>query len=175
MHTHLECMMICEHRSGLSFVHVFPFKFRGENSRGLCYFVPSYLLFSTQLVLFSVCSCTKHLTRAWDHNTIHKTHNNQHDPPPPCPSAALALSLHGNIRHGPKSWHCCSLWANTRLMALVVLSPLLVPLFGAPKRNPSKNRERGGVSSFRWPPFEHTTQQPCHGSIVPFLRSVLTP
>ena len=151
---------MCEHRSGLSFVHVFPLKFRGGNCRGLGYFVPSYSNFCDTTHPFFVCSCTKHLTKARDHNTKHKTHNNQHDPPPAYPSAALALSLHGNIRHGPKSWRHCSLWAHTRLAVSVALLPLLVPSFGAPKCNPSKNRERGGVSAFRWPPFEHTTQQP---------------
>jgi hypothetical protein len=38
------------------------------------------------------------------------THNNQHEPLPPYPSAALALSIYGNILHGPKSWRRCSLW-----------------------------------------------------------------
>ncbi len=33
--------------------------------------------------------------------------------------------------------------SHARLEALVALSPLLVPSFGAPKRNPSKNRKRG--------------------------------
>jgi hypothetical protein len=33
-----------------------------------------------------------------------KTHNNQHEQAPPYPPAALAISLHGNIRHGPISW-----------------------------------------------------------------------
>jgi hypothetical protein len=85
---------MCEHRSGLSFVHVFPLKFRGGNCRGLGYFGPSYSTFCDTTHPFCVCSCTKHLTKARDHNTKHKTHNNQHDPPPPYPSAALALSLH---------------------------------------------------------------------------------
>jgi hypothetical protein len=75
------------------------------------------------------------------------THNNQHEPPPPYPSAALALSLHDNICHGLKSWCRYSLWAHTRLAALVMLSLLMVPSFGAPKHNPSKNRERGGVAA----------------------------
>jgi hypothetical protein len=86
------------------------------------------------------------LSRATTQNTT-TTHNNQHEPPPPYPSAALALSLHDNTRHGPKSWHRCSLWAHTRLAASVALSPLLVPSFRVPKRNPLKNRERGGVSA----------------------------
>ena len=86
------------------------------------------------------------LLRATTQNTT-TTHNNQHEPPPPYPSAALALSLHDNIRHGPKSWRRCSLWAHTKLAASVALSPLLVPLFGVPKHNPSKNRERCGVSA----------------------------
>ncbi len=84
------------------------------------------------------------LSRATTQNTT-TTHNDQHEPPPPCPSAALALSLHDNIRNGPKSWRRCSLWAHTRLAASVALSLLLVPSFGAPKRNPLKNRERGRV------------------------------
>ena len=84
------------------------------------------------------------LSQATTQNTT-TTHNNQHEPPLPYPSAALALSLHDNIRHGPKYWCPCSLWAHTRLAASVVLSPLLVPSFGALKRNPSTNRERGGV------------------------------
>jgi hypothetical protein len=84
------------------------------------------------------------LLQATTQNTT-TIHNNQHEPPPPYPSAALALSLHDNIRHGPKSWRRCSLWAHTRLAAAVALLPLMVPLFGAPKCNPSKNRERGGI------------------------------
>jgi hypothetical protein len=86
------------------------------------------------------------LSRATTQNTT-TTHNYQHELPPPYPSAALALSLHNNIRHGPKSWRRYSLWAHTRLAASVALSLLLVTSFGAPKRNPSKNRERGGVSA----------------------------
>ena len=39
------------------------------------------------------------------------THNNQHEQAPPYPPAALALSLHGNIRHGPISWRRRSLWS----------------------------------------------------------------
>ena len=89
---------------------------------------------------------TSTLSRATTQNTT-TTHNNQHEPPPPYPSAALALFLHDNICHGPKSWRRCSLWAHTRLTVLIALSPLLVPLFGVPKRNPSKNREGGGVSA----------------------------
>ena len=93
---------------------------------------------------------TKWVKSVLYHEPQHKTqpqHNNQHEPPPPYPPAAFALSLHDNICHGPKSWCCCSLWAHTRLTALIALSPLLVPLFEAPKCNPSKNIERGGVSA----------------------------
>ena len=96
-------------------------------------------------VLYST-KCVKYTTlpRATTQNTT-TTHNNQHDPPPLYPSVALALSLHGNINYGPKSWCSCSLWAHTRLKLSVKLLPLLVPSFGLPKRNPSKNRERGGA------------------------------
>ncbi len=66
------------------------------------------------------------------------THNNQHEPPPP--PYPLALSLHGNICHGPKSWHRCSLWDHTKRAASGALLPLFYPLFRAPKRNSSKNR-----------------------------------
>ncbi len=86
------------------------------------------------------------LPQATTQNTT-TTHNNQHEPPPPYPSAALALSLHGNILHGPKSWYCRSLWVHWLRNASGALSPLFHPLFRAPKCNPSKNRERDGVSA----------------------------
>jgi hypothetical protein len=38
------------------------------------------------------------------------THNNQHEQVPPYKPAALVLSLHGNIRHGPISWCHRSQW-----------------------------------------------------------------
>jgi len=38
-------------------------------------------------------------------------------------------------------------YAHKRLAALLAFSPFLVPSFGAPKCNPSKNRERGGISA----------------------------
>jgi hypothetical protein len=96
------------------------------------------VLYSTKWIKYST------LPRATTQNTT-TTHNNQHVPPPPYPSAALALSLHGNIRHGPKSWRRCSLWAHGRRAASGVRSPSSAPLFGVPKRNPSKNRETGGA------------------------------
>jgi hypothetical protein len=73
------------------------------------------------------------------------THSKQKGPPPPYPSAALALSLHGNILRGPKSWRRCSLWVHQWCDASGALSPLFYPLFGAPKHNPSKNREMDEV------------------------------
>jgi hypothetical protein len=94
--------------------------------------------YSTKLVKYSA------LPQATTQNTT-TTHKNQHEPLPPYPSAALALSLHGNILHGPKSWHRCSLWVHQWHDALGALLPLFYPLFGVPKRNPSKNRERDGV------------------------------
>ncbi len=39
------------------------------------------------------------------------THINQHEQVLPNPPAALALSLHGNIRHGPISWRRRLLWS----------------------------------------------------------------
>jgi hypothetical protein len=39
-------MLVCHQFTGLSIVPVFPFQFRGGNSRGLGYFVASYSTFS---------------------------------------------------------------------------------------------------------------------------------
>jgi hypothetical protein len=75
------------------------------------------------------------------------THNSHHEPPPPYPSAALALSLHGNILHGPKSWRRCSLWVHRWRNASGALLPHINSLFGVPKCNPLKNRERDRVSA----------------------------
>jgi hypothetical protein len=85
------------------------------------------------------CSTTSHNT-----NTA-TTHNNQHEPPLAYPSAALALSVHGNFSHAPKSWRRCSLWVCRWHNASGALLPLFYPSFGAQKNNPSKNRERDGV------------------------------
>ncbi len=98
------------------------------------------VLYATKWVKYSA------LPRATTQNTT-TTHNNQCELLPPYPSVALALSLHGNILHGPKSWNRCSLWVHQWRNASGVLSPLFYPLFGAPKRNPSKNRERDRVSA----------------------------
>jgi len=48
------------------------------------------------------------LSRATTQNTI-TTHNNQHEPPLPYPSAALALSLHGQAVGATNQWCCCFL------------------------------------------------------------------
>ncbi len=58
------------------------------------------------------------------------------------PPSGFAIFHHGNIRHGPKSWRRWSLWAHTRCAASGALSLLFVSLFGVPKRNTSKIRER---------------------------------
>jgi hypothetical protein len=63
------------------------------------------------------------------------------------PSAALAFSLHGNILHGPKSWHRCSLLVHQWHNVTGLLLPLFYPLFGAPKCNQLENRERDRVSA----------------------------
>jgi hypothetical protein len=96
------------------------------------------VLYATKWVKYSA------LPQATTQNTT-TTHNNQHEPLPAYPSAALALSLQGNILHGPKSWCHCSLWVRQWRDALGALLPLFYPLFGAPKRNPLKNRERDGI------------------------------
>ena len=98
------------------------------------------VLYSTKWVTYSA------LPQATTQNTTTK-HNNQHEPPTPFPSAALALSLHGNIFHGPNSWRHCSLWVLWWCNASGVLLPLFYPLVGVPKHKPSKNRERGWVSA----------------------------
>jgi hypothetical protein len=112
------------------------------------------VLYSTKWVKYST------LPRATTQNTT-ITHNNQHELPPPYPSAALALSLHGCILHGPKSWCCCLLWVRQWHNALGALLPLFYPLFWAPKCNPSKNRERDGVLALggRRSVFYTTTNQ----------------
>ncbi len=62
--------------------------------------------------------------------------------PPYSPLACL--HLHGNTYHWPSFWCCWFLSIKGRRAASGLLSPPLVPLFGAPKRDPSKNREMGG-------------------------------
>ena len=61
----------------------------------------------------------------------------QPDPPP------ARLYLHGNTYHGPSFWCRRFLSVKGRRTASGLLSLPLVPLFGAPKRDPSKNREMG--------------------------------
>ena len=138
---------MCEHRSGLSFVHVFPLKFRGGNCRGLGYLFCAILFyFFRHNLSFFVCVHARNtLTKARNHITKHKTHNNQHDPPLPYPSATLALSLHGNIHHGPKSWSRCSLWAHTRLLASVRSRHCWVLVWGAKTQPLEKQREGWGL------------------------------
>ncbi len=51
----------------------------------------------------------------------------------------------GRLSAPPTNGAATSYRSHARLEASVLLSPLLVPSFGAPKRNPSKNRERGGA------------------------------
>jgi hypothetical protein len=98
------------------------------------------VLYSTKWVKYST------IPQATTQNTT-TSHNNQHELLPPYPSAALALSLYGNILHGPKSWCRCSLWDDTRCAASGALLLLFYPLFGVPKCNPSKNRETDRVSA----------------------------
>ncbi len=68
------------------------------------------------------------------------THNNQHEQASPYPPAALVLSLHGNICHGPISWHRCSLWVWSRCGAFNALSPLPVQSIGLPTQALSKRK-----------------------------------
>jgi hypothetical protein len=91
-----------------------------------------YMLVSQKLPI--VWSSTKH------NNAKHTTTNmrSHHTLPP----SSFAIFCHGNIHHGPKSWRRWSLWAQTRRAVLGALSLLFVPLFGAPKHNTSKIRER---------------------------------
>ena len=93
-----------------------------------------WVLYSTKWVK---CSALPHDTTQ---NTT-ATNNNQHQLPPPYPSEALALSLHSNIRHGPRSWRRCSLWVCSRHGASGALSPLSVPVIGVPEQDAQKNRE----------------------------------
>jgi len=64
--------------------------------------------------------------------------------PQPYPPPAL-LYLHGNTCHGPRFWCRRYLLVKVRRLASGLLSPPLDPLFGAPKSDPSKNREMGGA------------------------------
>ncbi len=75
----------------------------------------------------------------------HTTTNNQHELPPPYTPSPLALHCYGNALHGPKSQLRGSLWAYERHPVLGLRSQLSVPMFGAPKRDPSKNREMDGA------------------------------
>ncbi len=64
--------------------------------------------------------------------------------PQPYPPPAF-LYLHINTYHGPRFWCHRFLLVKGRRMVLGLLFLPLVPLFGAPKRDPSKNRETGGA------------------------------
>jgi hypothetical protein len=75
------------------------------------------------------------------------THNNQNEPPPPYPPAALpSLSIGRAVAPPnfgaltPQGSTASARWRGLRL-------PWLVPLLGALKCNPSKNRERDRVSA----------------------------
>ena len=84
---------------------------------------------------------------AWPQNTTtkHKTHAaTKMSRPPPYPPPAFPY-LHGNTCHGPSFWCRRFLLVNGRRVASGLLSPPLVPLFGATKSDPSTNREMGGA------------------------------
>jgi hypothetical protein len=75
------------------------------------------------------------------------THNNQHEPPLPYPSAALAHSLHGQAIGATNQWHCGSLWSHSRRVWSVLAAQWLVRLFGWQNETTSKNREEHGASA----------------------------
>ena len=113
------CMVVCQAPLVGSGEHYFLIKYGEKVSASLgCI----RLLYSTGKLRYPTMSQdTKNTT----------THNNQHEQAPPYPPAALALSLHGNIRHGPRSWRRRSLWVRSRCGAFGVLSPLPLPSIGA--------------------------------------------
>jgi hypothetical protein len=75
------------------------------------------------------------------------THNNQHELLPPYPSAALALSLHGQAIGTTNQWCRGSLWSHSRRAWSGLAARWLVCLFGGQNETTSKNREEHGVSA----------------------------
>jgi hypothetical protein len=75
------------------------------------------------------------------------THNNQHEPPLPYSSAALALSLHGQAIGTTNQWRRGSLWSHSRRAWLGLAARWLVRLFGGQNETTSKNREEHGASA----------------------------
>ncbi len=59
------------------------------------------------------------------------------------PSRSFALSLQFEGSGALKSWHPNSPWVHIMRLVAGLRSLRLVPLFGAPKRNPLRKRERG--------------------------------
>ncbi len=74
-------------------------------------------------------------------------HNNQHEPPLHCPSAALALSLHGQAIGATNHWHQGSLWSHSRRAWSGLAAQWLVCLFEGRNETTSKNREEHGASA----------------------------
>ncbi len=73
------------------------------------------------------------------------THNNQHEPQLPYPSAALALSLHGQAIDATNQWRHSSLWSQSRRVWSGLEAQWLVCLFGGQNETTSKNREEHGA------------------------------
>ena len=91
-------------------------------------------------VQYSACEPTT------QHNTT--THNNNKGTLT-LPSSGLALySLREYSSGASNSWRCRSLWVHARRAPSGQAAPQLVPLFGAQKQAPSKNREKVGALAF---------------------------
>ncbi len=92
------------------------------------------------LVSDQISSCWLAKSTVQHKTQQHKTHTNQHEIPPPYPSAALPSPSRGRP---VAPWHWGYQSTQARHLALGLRSTRLVPLFWAPYRYPSKIRETG--------------------------------
>jgi len=98
------------------------------------------------------------LSRATTQNTT-TTRNNQHEPLPPYPSAALTLSLHGQAVGATNQWRRCFLLV-PRKAPMVGFGGAMagLPALGDEKRRIKKQRDEWG-SRLRFLPFDDGIQQ----------------
>jgi hypothetical protein len=97
------------------------------------------------------------LMRATTQNTT-TTHNNQHELPSPYPTAALALSLHGQAVGATNQWrHCFLLFPRKAPMFGFGGAMAGLPVWGAENRCIEKQRDGRG-SRLWWPLFDDGIQ-----------------
>ena len=95
--------------------------------------------------------------RATTQNTT-TTHNNQHELPPPYPTAALALSLHGQAVGATNQWRRCFLLFPRKAPMFGFGGAMAgLPVWGAENRCIEKQRDGRG-SGLWWPLFDDGIQ-----------------